>query len=106
MTSLLEKSLKRAFVDQRIIASEYDPRFIVNDDKKQLYMLNVLQDELNTCETFFFSIAFLTQDGLAALKTQLADLNKQGVKGRILTSVYLTFNQPTIFEDLLKVPIG
>ena len=67
-------------------------------------MLNVLQDELNTCEEFFFSVAFLTQDGLAALKTQLADLHKQKIKGKILTSIYLAFNQPAVFEDLLNIP--
>lgn len=102
MVDQLEQSLKKAFVDKSIVGSLYDPKMIINDT--DLYMLNVLQSELETCETFFFSVAFLTQDGLAALKTQLADLNERKVKGRILTSVYLAFNQPAVFEDLLKIP--
>lgn len=49
-------------------------------------------------------MAFLTQGGLAALKTQLADLHDRGIKGKILTSIYLAFNQPAVFEDLIKIP--
>lgn len=104
MTDILERSLKKAFIDQNIKGSLYDPKIIINDAQTKQYMLNVLQDELNTCEEFFFSVAFLTQDGLAALKTQLADLHKQKIKGRILTSIYLAFNQPAVFEDLLNIP--
>ncbi len=104
MSDILERSLKKAFIDQKIEGSLYDPKIIINDTKTKQYMLNVLQDELNTCEEFFFSVAFLTQDGLAALKTQLADLHKQKIKGKILTSIYLAFNQPAVFEDLLNIP--
>ncbi|ALV22811.1 DUF3427 domain-containing protein [Carnobacterium antarcticum] len=104
MTDILERSLKKAFMDQKIEGSLYDPQVIINDTKTKQYMLNVLQNELDTCEEFFFSVAFLTQAGLAALKTQLADLHIQGIKGKILTSIYLAFNQPAVFEDLLKIP--
>ncbi|MEG0553764.1 MAG: phospholipase D-like domain-containing protein, partial [Carnobacterium sp.] len=104
MTDILERSLKKAFMDQKIEGSLYDPQVIINDTKTKQYMLNVLQNELDTCEEFFFSVAFLTQAGLAALKTQLADLHIQGIKGEILTSIYLAFNQPAVFEDLLKIP--
>ncbi|MFL2077591.1 DUF3427 domain-containing protein [Marinilactibacillus psychrotolerans] len=104
MTDQLEQSLKKAFIDQTIQGSHFDPKIIINNASQQQYMLNVLQEELETCQEFFFSVAFLTQDGLAALKTQLADLNRKGVKGRVLTSVYLAFNQPEVFEDLLKIP--
>lgn len=104
MTDQLEQSLKRAFMDQTIQGSHYDPKIIMNNAAEQQYMLNVLQEELETCQSFFFSVAFLTQDGLAALKTQLADLNRKGIKGRVLTSIYLAFNQPEVFEDLLNIP--
>ncbi|MGX7394534.1 DUF3427 domain-containing protein [Carnobacterium mobile] len=104
MTDMLERSLKKAFIDQKTEGSLYDPQIIINDTKNKRYILSVLQDELDTCEEFFFSVAFLTQDGLAALKTQLADLHSRGINGKILTSVYLAFNQPAVFEDLLKIP--
>lgn len=104
MTDMLERSLKKAFIDQKTEGSLYDPQIIINDTKKKQYMLNVVQNELDTCEEFFFSVAFLTQSGLAALKTQLADLHLRGIKGKILTSIYLAFNQPAVFEDLMKIP--
>lgn len=104
MTDILEQSLKKAFIDHKVGASLYDPKFIINDTKNKQFMLNVLQNELDSCEEFFFSVAFLTQAGLAALKTKLADLHTQGIKGKIVTSIYLAFNQPAVFEDLLKIP--
>ncbi|MBT2731993.1 DEAD/DEAH box helicase [Carnobacterium sp. ISL-102] len=104
MTDILEQSLKKAFVDHKVGASLYDPKFIINDSKNKQFMLNVLQNELDSCDEFFFSVAFLTQAGLAALKTKLADLHTQGIKGKIVTSIYLAFNQPAVFEDLLKIP--
>jgi len=104
MTDILEQSLKKAFIDHKVGASLYDPKFIINDTKNKQFMLNVLQNELDSCEEFFFSVAFLTQAGLAALKTKLADLHTQGIKGNIVTSIYLAFNQPAVFEDLLKIP--
>lgn len=104
MTDILERSLKKAFIDQNIEGSLYDPKLIINDKQTKQYMMNVLQDELDTCQNFFFSVAFLTQDGLAALKTQLADLHRKNIKGKILTSIYLAFNQPAVFEDLLNIP--
>ncbi|WP_085558506.1 DUF3427 domain-containing protein [Carnobacterium iners] len=104
MTDILERSLKKAFIDQRVEGSIYDPKIIINDVETKQYMLNVLQDELNSCQEFFFSVAFLTQDGLAALKTQLSDLHRQKITGKILTSIYLAFNQPAVFEDLLNIP--
>ncbi len=104
MSEKLVQSLKKAFIDHRVTGSHYDPKLIINDVKKKEYMLTVLHDELNTCDHFFFSVAFLTQDGLASLKAQFADLHRRGVKGRILTSVYLAFNQPDVFKDLLTIP--
>lgn len=104
MTASLSRSLEKAFINHTVTGSHYDPKLIINDVKKKEYLLNVLHHEMETCTEFFFSVAFLTQDGLASLKTQLHDLNKRGVKGRILTSVYLAFNHPDVFKDLLTIP--
>lgn len=104
MTDMMERSLKKAFIDHQLQGSHYDPQLIINDVSKKEFMLNVLHEELVTCTDFFFSVAFVTQDGLAALKTQLADLHKKGIQGRILTSVYLAFNKPDVFSDLLNIP--
>lgn len=101
---LLEQSLKRAFINRKEIGSEYDPKLIINQPEKKEFLLNTLQDEISQCESFIFSIAFITQDGLNALKTQLADLNQRGISGRLITSTYLQFNHPDVFDSLMKIP--
>lgn len=65
--------------------------------------MSTLLQELKTCKTFYFSVAFITEGGLATLKTMLYDLKQKGIKGRILTSTFLNFNQPKMFKELLKL---
>lgn len=72
---VLEQALKRAFINKELAGSKYDPQIIINQPEKEEYFLNVLQNELDSCQDFFFSIAFITQSGLNALKTHLADLH-------------------------------
>ena len=100
----LEKALHRAFINKEITSDKLNPKFIVNNPKKHDFLLTTLQNDFKQCQTFFISVAFITQSGLNAIKAQLADLADKGVKGRILTSTYLGFNQPEVFESLLKIP--
>ena len=101
---LLEQSLRKAFINRKEIGSQYDPKLIINQPEKKEFLLNNLQDETEKCVSFIFSIAFVTQDGLNAIKTYLNDLNQRGVKGRLITSTYLQFNHPDVFESLMKIP--
>lgn len=101
---ILENSLKKAFIDRSVSSSMYDPKIIINNPEKKDYFLTTLQEELDSCTDFLFSIAFITQGGLSSLKSHLHDLNKKGIRGRILTSTFLNFNQPEVFESLLKIP--
>ena len=71
--------------------------------KKNNNVLNTLQEELGSSEDFLFSVAFITESGLATLKSLFLDLKERGVTGRILTSTYLYFNQPKVFKELLKL---
>ncbi|MGG5329451.1 DUF3427 domain-containing protein [Enterococcus sp. AZ163] len=101
---VLEQSLKKAFMNKEIEGSHYDPKLIINRPKEKEFLLNVLQEEIDTCEDFFFSVAFVTQDGLNALKSHLSDLADRGISGRLLTSTYLGFNHPDMFKALLAIP--
>lgn len=103
-SELLQKALFRGFIDKNSEGSNLDPKFIVNQPDKREFFLNVLQEEIDSCQTFTFSVAFVTQDGLNALKSHLADLADHGIQGRLLTSTYLGFNDPYVFESLLKIP--
>ncbi len=51
---------------------------------------------------FIFSVAFITESGLASLKAQLLDLSNKGVKGKILTSNYLGFYSLKCMENYLN----
>lgn len=101
---LLEQALHKAFIDKKIDGNQLSPRFIVNQPESNNFLLTVLQHEFETCTSFILSVAFVTQDGLNTIKSQLADLHKKGISGKILTSTYLGFNNPEVFESLLKIP--
>ncbi len=103
-SELLQKALFRGFIDKNSEGSKLDPKFIVNQPDKKEFFLNVLQEEIDNCQTFTFSVAFVTQDGLNALKSHLADLADRGIRGRMLTSTYLGFNDPYVFDSLMKIP--
>lgn len=97
-----ENSLYKGFIDQhKPVSGQFKPKLLTN--KAHENVLSTLQQELKTCKNFFFSVAFITEGGLATLKTTLLDLQQKGIKGQILTSTFLNFNQPKMFKELLKL---
>lgn len=102
LISKIESSLHKGFIDQnRHVSAQFKPKLLTN--KAHENVLSTLLQELKTCKTFTFSVAFITEGGLATLKTMLYDLKQKGIKGRILTSTFLSFNQPKMFKELLKL---
>ncbi|MGG0656895.1 DUF3427 domain-containing protein [Rummeliibacillus pycnus] len=102
LISKIENSLHKGFINQnKPVSAQFKPKLLTN--KAHENVLSTLLQELKTCKTFTFSVAFITEGGLATLKTMLYDLNKKGIKGRILTSTFLNFNQPKMFKELLKL---
>ncbi|MFJ5718194.1 DUF3427 domain-containing protein, partial [Neobacillus sp. NPDC093127] len=100
----LKVSLHKGFIDQHYNnPGIYKPKLLVNNAKKGENVLNTLLDELDSCDSFIFSVAFITESGLATLKSHFLDLKRKGVKGRILTSTFLNFNQPKVFKELMKI---
>jgi superfamily II DNA or RNA helicase/HKD family nuclease len=100
----LEASLHKGFIDQKHSKSgSYRPRLLVNNTKQNENVLTSLLEELEVSESFLFSVAFITESGLATLKSHFLDLKRKGIKGRILTSTFLSFNQPKVFRELLKI---
>ncbi|AXI00615.1 DUF3427 domain-containing protein [Sporosarcina sp. PTS2304] len=101
----LEASLRKGFVDKTgTVSGRFQPELLVNSTVENKSVLSSIQDELRHCEHFLFSVAFITESGLATLKSLFYDLHLRGVKGRIITSTYLYFNQPKVFRELLKIP--
>ena len=100
----LEESLYKGFIDQDTYKDgKYNPELLVNNATENKNVLSSLTEELGQCRSFIFSVAFITESGLAALKSHLYDLKKKGIHGRILTSTFLNFNQPKVFKELQKI---
>ncbi|WP_067726907.1 DUF3427 domain-containing protein [Oceanobacillus damuensis] len=100
----LKASLHKGFIDQQHNkSSRYVPELLINNTSQNKNVLTTLLGELDSCDSFLFSVAFITESGLATLKSHLLDLNRKGIKGRILTSTFLNFNQPKIFKELMKI---
>ena len=100
----LETSLYKGFIDHRHNSNgNFKPQLLVNHAKGNETVLTPLLDELENCNSFIFSVAFITESGLATLKSHFHDLKQKGIKGRILTSTFLNFNQPKVFKELMKI---
>jgi len=104
---ILEKqiieSVKTGFVDSSYESVEaYRPKLIYNDCEKGNTVLANITKELEGCDSFWFSVAFITKSGLVVLKETLKEISERGVHGRILTTDYLAFNEPGALRELLK----
>ena len=99
----LTKSLQTGFIDQLFQSNkEYIPEFLVNNKKEGKKVLTTILSELENCEEFWFSVAFVTTGGISSLINQLIKLDRKGVKGKILVSQYLNFTQPEALKRLLQ----
>jgi superfamily II DNA or RNA helicase len=98
-----KKSLDTGFVDQEI-ASEvvYRPKLLTNKQNPKEKVLSTLLQELNYCEAFNISVAFVTTGGIAVLFNSLLELERKGIQGKILVSQYLNFTQPEALRKLLN----
>jgi HKD family nuclease len=91
----LVRSIYTGFVDQNGTSPiEYQPKLLINDSKKGQKVLTSLISELNKCDEFLFSVAFVTNSGVASLINTLKDLEEKGIRGRIIASQYQNFTQP------------
>ncbi len=92
---------RTAYLDRSIYSLEYlRPRLILNN--RGMKVLNYLKDELHHCDEFYFSVAFITMSGITPLLQDLLELERRGVKGKILTTDYLNFTEPKALEKLLE----
>lgn len=98
----LRKGIETGFVNEAYTSYDiFRPELLVNDgcDKK---VAITIREQLQECDRFWFSVAFITTSGLACLKQELIELERKGIPGKILTSQYLNFTQPEALKELLK----
>jgi superfamily II DNA or RNA helicase/HKD family nuclease len=100
----LVESLTKGFIDKTKIGNnQYLPKIVVNDKINGRKVLTSIQNQLNTCDTFWFSVAFATSGGVSSILQSLIDSLNRKINGKILLSNYLSFTQPEALRKLLKL---
>lgn len=99
----LLESIQTGLIDKTVMSQEeFRPALLTNN--RQTKVINYLRKELDKCDEFYFSIAFITEGGLSLLLHTLEALHEKGIKGKLMTADYLGFNKPDIFRKLLTIP--
>ncbi len=97
------KTLEASFIGSANELDErYSPKILCNNQETSENVLTTLQREFADCVSFDISVAFITESGMQVLAKTLSELRQRGVQGRILTSTYLSFNQPDALRKLLE----
>lgn len=98
------KACHTAFINKNCNSNlAYKPQFVYNDNKEGKKVFTSIEDELLRCESFSISVAFITRGGITPLLQTLKELEAKGVKGRILTTDYLSFSDPVALDTLASL---
>ena len=74
--------IKNGLIDSNEKALDnYKPRLLINDPERQAKVLSTIDAELSKCEEFLFSVAFITESGVAVLINKLKELGCDIVQG-------------------------
>ena len=100
MRDILIDSIKTSLIDRNMESIlSYQHKLISNREEK---IVSLIRRELESCDEFIISVAFITLGGVTMILEQLKDLEERDVKGKILTGDYLTFTQPKALKKLLE----
>ena len=100
MRDILIDSIKTSLIDRNMESIlSYQHKLISNREEK---IISLIRRELESCDEFIISVAFITLGGVTMILEQLKDLEQRDVKGKILTGDYLTFTQPKALKKLLE----
>ena len=99
----LKQSLLKGYISSTNKSKpELLPELLINDSTQKIKVLSTIIRELQDCEEFWFSVAFITTSGVASLMNTLLELKERNINGRILVSKYLNFTQPIALKRLLE----
>lgn len=97
----LNNGIQAAFIDSNLASeSIYQPRIVVNHHESGERVSAVLEDELQHCDSFQISVAFITNGGFEPLAMTLKELEKKGIPGEILTTSYMNFSEPSVLKRM------
>ena len=90
---------RTAFIDEHISSSpDFKPKLLFNSPNTKVR--NELIDNLRNCDEFIISTAFITLGGIVPLLEEFKNLERNSIKGKILTTDYLNFTEPKALEKL------
>ncbi|WP_303050745.1 hypothetical protein [uncultured Slackia sp.] len=102
--SAFRKSLEASFIgSEKKPDDRFAPRILSNNDPAS-NVLSVIKGEFLDCVSFDLSVAFITTSGIQVLAEILSQLRQRGIKGRILTSTYLSSTIPTRSGSCSNIP--
>lgn len=97
----IRDGVETAFVDCSYNSNlAYRPEFLSNDYRQGRKVLSSLEEELESCDEFCISVAFIKKSGIAPLLMTLKELENRGIPGKILTTDYLLFSEPKALKQL------
>lgn len=100
----INKGLQSAYIDSAVNSNlAYRPQFITNDHKRGVKVLTHIENQLMHCDEFSISVAFINRSGFVELSETLKELERRGVRGRILTTDYLCFSDPYALDKLASL---
>lgn len=103
MNKNILNSISTSLIDSNIESIDgLRPKILVNDFKKGSKVLTSVSKQLENCDEFIFSVAFVTMSGVTLMLDTLKDLESRGIKGKILTTDYLNFSDPRAIKKLLQ----
>ena len=86
----IKQSLYKGFIDKDSShKGNFVPRLLVNN--KEENVLSTIIDQLHNCQSFCISVAFITESGLASLKSHFYDLIKMEILLTILNINLMNF---------------
>ncbi|MBE6079721.1 MAG: DUF3427 domain-containing protein [Veillonella sp.] len=100
----IRKGIETAFISKHEVSDiMYQPQLVLNNPTEKSKVIATLQCELYRCDSFKFSVAFITDSGIEGLLGTLKDLEQKGIKGQILTSDYLCFIEPKALAKIAQL---
>lgn len=100
---IFNASLQTGYIDKNILSEvAYQPELLVNQKNPPKKVLSTILHELDSCNQFYISVAFVTTSGVATIINKLKELENRQIQGKILVSQYLNFTQPEALRRLLQ----
>jgi HKD family nuclease len=94
-------SIQTSFFDKSVPSHwGYRSQLLTNQKHPTKKILTSIIQELDRCDSFYISVAFVTTSGIATIINKLKELENRGVQGEILVSQYLNFTQPEALKRL------